>query len=153
MKTSLKSQIAELQRKKKLFLQKKVDEERRVLLEKEREGRRMKMEEEARRIASMKEAVRIENERISRKKEVERCLNDAIMIVERRMSYEARNPGVHYAVGEALEYAISTVEDRVRREEEERRAARRLSAKRKRLERSAARIMMEEEVARRRRAY
>jgi hypothetical protein len=153
LKTSLKSQIAELQRKKKLFLQKKVDEERRVLLEKEREGRRMKMEEEARRIASMKEAVRIENERISRKKEVERCLNDAIMIVERRMSYEARNPGVHYAVGEALEYAISTVEDRVRREEEERRAARRLSAKRKRLERSAARIMMEEEVARRRRAY
>ncbi|KAL3807622.1 hypothetical protein ACHAXA_005252 [Cyclostephanos tholiformis] len=155
LRTRLKSQIAELQRKKRLFLQRKVDDERRAMIQKEREDRRMKREEETRRMALMMESIRIEEDRKRRREEVERCINDLYVVVERRISYENDNPGVHYSVGEAMECAIRTVEMRASNEEVEevrrRTAARRSLAELRRLERSAR--MMEGAHDIRRRMY
>ena len=133
LKSKLKSQIAALHRAKKLFLAKKEAQERRLILDGEREERRRVEEEDARRRASIREAERMEGERQGRRAEVGRCLSDVVVAgVERRMEWEGRNPGAHYAAGEALESIVASIERADGEERASSRARKREGARRRR---------------------
>ena len=107
LKTSLKSQIAELQRKKKLFLQQKEAERQRLIREKEMKHQAMLQEKERRK-----------KERRLRKQMIEKCVEDLITGVQQRINLEEKNGGVHYNVCEAVEGIISTIESKKKQEAE-----------------------------------
>ncbi|KAL7542135.1 LOW QUALITY PROTEIN: hypothetical protein ACHAWF_007101, partial [Thalassiosira exigua] len=120
LKSQLKSQIAELQRRKKRFLLEKEAEQKRLAREREAQRRRrieeverLKKAEERRRKAELREAERRAKEAERRAKEEERrriaaraCLGD---LIARAAASELRL-GVHYAIGEAMEGIVRRIE-------------------------------------------
>jgi hypothetical protein len=73
-----------------------------------------------------------------------RSFVDIIKCVERRMEYKMRHPGIPYAVGEAMENMIMSIEHVHDMEIEGLRAKKRMEARRKRAERKKARMEEEE---------
>ncbi|KAL7537381.1 hypothetical protein ACHAXR_007784 [Thalassiosira sp. AJA248-18] len=116
LKSQLKSQIAQLHRQKRQFLQQKAAEQQRLVREKELEKQRLLQEEERKQRAKRKEEARLKQEDVMRRSVVGKCLSGFLIHgVEKRMELEDKLGGsVHYAIGEAMEGIIATLESRER---------------------------------------
>ena len=112
LKSQLKSQIAQLALKKKQFLAQKQAEKERIRREKEEAKARALHEAEMKRQAKLREEQRLKQEGILRRQRVGSCMNGLLSRVEHRMELEEKNGGVHFAIGEAMEGMISTIEMR-----------------------------------------
>lgn len=110
LKSQLKSQIAQLHRQKRQFLEHKEAEKQRLLKEQEKERLRIEREKELKRLAAIKEQERQKKESEKQRKIVGYCINDMVKIVERRSEMEQKYGGANYAIGETMEYLLKTIE-------------------------------------------